>query len=36
MTVIKILGRHILGLLGLGYTTPDGMEHKDLGGEVLG
>jgi hypothetical protein len=25
-----------LGLLGLGYTAPDGVEHKDLSGEVLG
>jgi hypothetical protein len=24
-----------LGLLGLGYTAPDGVEHKDLGGEIL-
>jgi hypothetical protein len=25
-----------LGLPGLRYTTPDGVEHKDYGGEVLG
>jgi hypothetical protein len=25
-----------LGLLGLRYTAPDGVEHKDYGGEVLG
>jgi hypothetical protein len=25
-----------LGLPGLSYTTPDGVEHKDYGGEVLG
>jgi hypothetical protein len=25
-----------LGLLSLGYTTPVGVERKDLGGEVLG
>jgi hypothetical protein len=25
-----------LGLPGLRYTAPDGMEHKDYGGEVLG
>jgi hypothetical protein len=24
-----------LGLLGLCYTAPDGMERKDYGGEVL-
>jgi hypothetical protein len=24
-----------LGLLGLRYTAPDGVEHKDYGGEVL-
>jgi hypothetical protein len=25
-----------LGLSGLRYTTPDGVEHKDYRGEVLG
>jgi hypothetical protein len=25
-----------LGLPGLRYTAPDGVEHKDYGGEVLG
>jgi hypothetical protein len=25
-----------LGLPGLRYTVPDGVEHKDYGGEVLG
>jgi hypothetical protein len=25
-----------LGLPGLRYTTPDGVEHKDYRGEVLG
>jgi hypothetical protein len=25
-----------LGLSGLRYTAPDGVEHKDYGGEVLG
>jgi hypothetical protein len=25
-----------LGLPGLGCTTPVGVKHKDLGGEVLG
>jgi hypothetical protein len=25
-----------MGLPGLSYTAPDGMEHKDYGGEVLG
>jgi hypothetical protein len=25
-----------LGLPGLRYTAPNGMEHKDYGGEVLG
>jgi hypothetical protein len=25
-----------LGPPGLRYTTPDGVEHKDYGGEVLG
>jgi hypothetical protein len=25
-----------LGLPGLRYTAPDGMEHKDYRGEVLG
>jgi hypothetical protein len=25
-----------LGLPGLRYTTPEGVEHKDCGGEVLG
>jgi hypothetical protein len=25
-----------LGLPGLRYTAPDGVEHKDCGGEVLG
>jgi hypothetical protein len=25
-----------LGLLGLCYTAPDGVEHRDYGGEVLG
>jgi hypothetical protein len=25
-----------LGLLGLCHTTPDGVGHKDYGGEVLG
>jgi hypothetical protein len=25
-----------MGLLGLRYTAPDGVEHKDRGGEVLG
>jgi hypothetical protein len=25
-----------LGLPGLRYTAPEGMEHKDYGGEVLG
>jgi hypothetical protein len=25
-----------LGLPGLRYTAPDGMEHKDYEGEVLG
>jgi hypothetical protein len=25
-----------LGLTGLRYTAPDGVEHKDYGGEVLG
>jgi hypothetical protein len=25
-----------LGLPGLSYTAPDGVEHKDYGGEVLG
>jgi hypothetical protein len=25
-----------LGLPGLHYTAPDGVEHKDYGGEVLG
>jgi hypothetical protein len=25
-----------LGLHGLRYTAPDGVEHKDYGGEVLG
>jgi hypothetical protein len=25
-----------LGLLDLGHTAPDGVEHKDPGGEVLG
>jgi hypothetical protein len=25
-----------LGLLDLCYTAPDGMEHKDYGGGVLG
>jgi hypothetical protein len=25
-----------LGLLDLGHTAPDGVERKDLGGEVLG
>jgi hypothetical protein len=25
-----------LGLSGLSYTAPDGVEHKDYGGEVLG
>jgi hypothetical protein len=25
-----------LGLLGLRYTAPDGVEHKDYRGEVLG
>jgi hypothetical protein len=24
-----------LGLPGLRYTAPDGVEHKDYGGEVL-
>jgi hypothetical protein len=25
-----------LGLLGLCHTAPDGVRHKDYGGEVLG
>jgi hypothetical protein len=25
-----------LGLPGLRYTAPDGLKHKDYGGEVLG
>jgi hypothetical protein len=25
-----------LGLPGLRYTAPEGVEHKDYGGEVLG
>jgi hypothetical protein len=25
-----------LGLPGLRYTAPEGVEHKDCGGEVLG
>jgi hypothetical protein len=25
-----------LGLPGLHYTAPEGVEHKDYGGEVLG
>jgi hypothetical protein len=31
----RLLGEP-LGLLSLGCTTPVGVEHKDLSGEVLG
>jgi hypothetical protein len=31
----RLLGGR-LGLPGLRYTAPDGMGHKDYGGEVLG
>jgi hypothetical protein len=31
----RLLGRP-LGLLGLCHTAPDGVRHKDYGGEVLG
>jgi hypothetical protein len=31
----RLLGRP-LGLPGLRYTAPEGVEHKDYGGEVLG
>jgi hypothetical protein len=31
----RLLGR-LLALLGLRYTAPEGVEHKDCRGEVLG
>jgi hypothetical protein len=34
-SVDRLLGGP-LGLPGLRYTAPDGVEHEDYGGEVLG